>query len=113
MVQDGVAGLADMEAAFGHLQAQRIAVEDFLQRAANGDGDPDDVKPFGSQDESSNKNNILLPSMNRVWPQLVPCLRHTQPSVNYWALPCYMTFFSFPNCLRCTTIHSYHLICLL
>lgn len=78
-VQDGIAGLADMDATFPHLQAQRIAVEEFLKTSAN--GDPDAAEPFGAHDDESNRSNILLPCMNQVWPQLVPCLRHTQPVV--------------------------------
>jgi len=78
-VQDGIAGLADMDATFPHLQAQRIAIEEFLKASAN--GDPDAAEPFGAYHDESKRGNTLLPSMNQVWPQLVPCLRHTQPAV--------------------------------
>lgn len=78
-VQDGIAGLADMDAAFPHLQAQRVAVEEFLKRYAM--EDPESAEPFGSHQDEGNRSNILLPSMHQVWPQLAPCLRHTQPAV--------------------------------
>lgn len=97
MIQDGVAGLADMEATFPHLQAQRTAIEDFLARSVKDLGDPDDVKPFGSQDEGS-QNNILLPSMNKVWPQLVPCLRHTKPAVHSTISPLKSFLFALVMC---------------
>lgn len=80
-MQDGIAGLADMEATFPYLQVQRTAVEAFLKAATSEFDDLDAAEPFGAHDESSNRNNLLLPSMNQMWPQLVPCLRHTQPAV--------------------------------
>jgi hypothetical protein len=80
-IEDGVAGLADIEAAFPHLQAQRSAVEEFLKRHGDGHGDAEEIQPFGSRDDESVRNNILLPSMNRIWPHLVSCLRQSQPSV--------------------------------
>lgn len=81
VIEDGIAGLADMEATFPYLQVQRTAVEAFLKAATSEFDDPDAAEPFGAHDESSNRNNLLLPSMNQMWPQLVPCLRHTQPAV--------------------------------
>lgn len=94
-MQDGIAGLADMDATFPYLQAQRTAVENFLKASANESGDPDAAEPFGAKDESS-RSNLLLPSMNQVWPQLVPCLRHTQPAVQ-------------PSSSN-TSIHSFHIV---
>ncbi|KAG0557818.1 hypothetical protein KC19_11G159100 [Ceratodon purpureus] len=80
VIEDGIAGLADMDATFPSLQAQRTEVENFLRASATESSDPDAAEPFGAKDESS-RSNLLLPSMNQVWPQLVPCLRHTQPAV--------------------------------
>jgi hypothetical protein len=87
-MQDGIAGLADMDATFPYLQAQRTAVES---------GDPDAAEPFGAKDESS-RSNLLLPSMNQVWPQLVPCLRHTQPAVHLSSFHASIHSFHIVNC---------------
>ncbi|KAL2608666.1 hypothetical protein R1flu_027239 [Riccia fluitans] len=78
VISDGISTLADAEGARQYEDICRQALKEHCIRM----DDPETSRRFTdaiNKDESETKK--LLPTMNRIWPYLVVCLRHSRTSV--------------------------------